>query len=100
MTKTQQLERLRHYATRYELVAVKGDRTVLVTYTSQKSRDGIYSSAQHRGEALAKLTGTETITFAKKAKDGAEMNGWKINFSGRTQRDAICNGEHPFILDL
>jgi hypothetical protein len=36
------------------------------------------------------------MQFRKPASAGADSEGWHINFSGRTQREAILAGELPF----
>jgi len=90
------LERLKHYSTRYELVAAHPDgRKILVGYT-RKGRDGLLSMMRKNGPAWVKFSGCEDIHFAKRTAEGATSGDWKVNFSGRTQREAIMNGELPF----
>lgn len=97
LTKEQKLARIARYSTRYELAAVRGDQKVLVCYSASRSRQTILSLCRQWAARLTALTGSETIGFAKKAEDGAAMGAWKIRFTGRTQREAIIEGELPFI---
>lgn len=100
-TQIRQLARIQHYATRYELAAVRGNERVLICYTERKNRSGLWSAiSSNRAEPLCRLTGAEEITFGKRAADGGMMGDWKIVFTGRTQRPAILAGELPFLLDL
>lgn len=97
MTKLQRLEALKHYSSRYELVATHPDgRKVLVGYTPRRGRSGLFDMLAKNGVAWVKFSGSENITFGKRVADGAISGKWSINFSGRTQREAICNGELPF----
>lgn len=97
MTTQEKLIRIRNYGTRYELVASHPDgRKVLVGYTPRRGRSGLFDMLAKNGEAWVKFSGAENITFGKRVSDGAVSGEWSIKFSGRTQRDAICNGELPF----
>jgi hypothetical protein len=96
----QKLARLQHYATRYELAAIRGNERVLIVYTPRKNRQVLWASLRERAEAVCALTGASEVTFGKKAADGATMGEWRICFTGRTQREAIIEGELPFVLDL
>ena len=93
MTTTQKLERLKNRSTAYELVATDGDRSVLICYTARKSFAGILQATLDRGDLLSDATGAIDITWNKASKSIVTDNGWQIKLSGRTQRDAICNGE-------
>jgi len=97
MTLQEKLARIKNYSTRYELVAIHSDgRKVLVGYTPRRGRSGLYDMLATNGPAWVKFSGAENVTFGKRVADGAISGDWSINFSGRTQRDAICNGELPF----
>jgi len=94
--------------TLYELIAEHLDgRRYLVCYTSRKGRTDLWHAVtgdNHEGrrDCLIELTGSDRITFAKPARNGATMGvdgEWSIRFSGRTQRD--CQGsELPYVGDL
>jgi hypothetical protein len=91
------LASLRWHSTRYELVATHPDgRKVLVGYTPRRGRSGLFDMLATNGVAWVKFANAENITFGKRVADGAISGDWSINFSGRTQRDAICSGELPF----
>lgn len=98
---TKQLERLRNHATLYELVMTRGNERILIAYSSGKGRTDIWRSvtSDKRVKAIIAKAGTENLTFGKKVVDGAMMGEWKINFTGRTQREAISEGELPYIAD-
>lgn len=98
------LSRLKHYATRYELVASRGNGAdrYLIAYTSRNNRRGLWAAVTEptRAAKLVKLTGSPEITFAKRAGDGATMGEWRIAFSGRTQRECYLEGELPYVGDI
>lgn len=95
---TAKLARLQNHHTRYEIVATNGPDKILVGYSARKGRRGLLGMVRLHAEAWMSFTGDNGLNFAKRAADGAMMGKWKINFSGRTQRDAILAGELPFIL--
>lgn len=99
MTKTQQLEALRNYSTRYEIAVKKNGLEFLLAYSPQRSRRGIETAIRNRAEAFIKVTGATEFNFGKKAQDGATANGWTVNWTGRTQREAIIEGERTYIGD-
>lgn len=98
----EKLARIKNRTTKYELVATNKTtgQKVLVGYT-QKGRPGLLNMLRKNAEeAVALLAGgVDRIDFAKKASDGATMGDWLINFSGRTQREAIIGGELVFFVD-
>jgi hypothetical protein len=98
---TKQLESLRNRATLYELAMTRGDERILIAYASGKGRQDIWRcvTSDKRVKAIVAKVGTDAIDFAKRAADGATMGGWAIRFTGRTQRDAISEGELPYIGD-
>jgi len=96
-----EIERLANRPTRYELAVKHTDgREYLLSYCFRKTRRTILNIAYKFGPELVKLTGTEDITFAKKATAGATMGEWKIVWTGRTQRNAYSEGELTFILNV
>lgn len=101
MTIEQKLERLHNRQTRYELIAQHPDgRKLLVRYCRQ-GRRGLWDAiTKDDGTQLCRVLGADHIHFAKRAADGGTMGAWTIRFSGRTQRQAIIEGEHTFYADL
>ena len=93
------LEQIARYATRYEVTAQRdnGER-VLIGYTSRRSRHGLLRLLRIHAEQVITLTGcTEDtmMTAGKRASDGFRINDWALRFTGRTQRQAIIEGELP-----
>src|SRR3990167_3909294 len=85
-------------ATLYELAVWHADgRKYLIAYTNRRVRDALFNAVCNRAEHMRRITGEASITFAKRAQDGATMGEWKVNWTGRTQRDACSHGELPFI---
>ena len=96
-----QLERIKYYATRYEVrLTLPDGRAMLVCYTERKSKAGLYSCLQNRGKAILALMPEmpedSRLTY-NKAQGFALGNGASVAFSGRTQRDAIMSGALPYI---
>lgn len=100
-TPSEKLARLHNRATLYELTMSHGDEHILIAYASNKGRTMLWKcvTSEERVHQIIARTGTEEITFAKRAGDGATMGEWSIRFTGRTQRDAIGEGELPYIGD-
>jgi hypothetical protein len=98
---TERLDSLRNRATLYELAMIRGEERILIAYSQRKGRRDIFKAvaADHRVRQVTARTGTDQIDFAKRTADGATMGGWAIRFTGRTQRDAIIEGELPYIGD-
>ena len=93
----QVLQRIRGSDTLYELVAKHPDgRSYLIRYTHRRSRDALLKNLRHYGETVARLMGP-TVTFASHAADGATVGDWRVSWTGRTERDALRDGELPFI---
>lgn len=93
------LERLKYYSSSYEIALIGPEGKQLVAYTSRRSRRGlldvIFEAA--RGKAIVAITGEEQFRIEKGAK--LALGAWRIEFTGRTKRQAILEGELPFILD-
>jgi len=97
MTKTEKLARLKNYATRYE-IAAKGPQgeTVLVMYGNKSRRsilDGLLQNDYHRLSLLAAATHTEPESWKVNPDKSITCEGWSIGPTGRTQREAVCEGE-------
>ena len=56
MTKIEKLERIKNYATRYEVALTLADgRKMLVCYTPRKNKTGLLSAIQQRGKGMQRL---------------------------------------------
>ena len=102
MTVQEQLARLHRRATKYEVILVHRDHpSILVLYTGRKSKQGLLDALRRHGEHVVKLIGlSEECRVQGRSQELHFDNGWICKFSGRTQREAIVNGERPFCLDL
>ena len=106
MTTTEQLERLHNRATAYEVEAFMPAnplRRVLIGYTQRHTRTGLLAACRRNGQMVIDALGlsdTDLLVAGTKASDGFGLGAWQVRFSGRTQRDAICNGELTWIGDL
>lgn len=101
-TLEQRLARLKHYSTRYELIAEHPDgRRYLVIYTTRRSRAGLQDGLLARLEdgSLDRVIGTREMTYGRRAADGVTMGDWRVRFSGRTQRECYIQGELTFLAD-
>ena len=98
-----QLERIKHYATRYEVrLTLPDGRAMLVCYTPRKNKAGLLDAIQSRGKAILahmpEMPDDSRLTYDK-AQGFALGNGASVAFSGRTQRDCILTGALPYIGD-
>ena len=98
MTKEQErkLIRIKHYATRYELILANRGDSYLVVYSSSRSRGVVFDSVHKWAQQIIAITGEDEM---KMVKGGATLGDWKVRWSGRTQREAILEGELPFVGD-
>lgn len=84
--------------TRYEIAARHTDgRAFLLCYLARKTRVAIIDAMLDRGPAVAAALGIDkdlSWTWLPKSKEYA-CGGWRIGFTGRTQRDALQEGELP-----
>jgi hypothetical protein len=83
------LERLKNYHTRYEVVAEKDGRKILLGYTARVSRQGLWGFISSNAAKWCVFANTQDARFRKKASEGLDSGGWHVHFSGRTQREAI-----------
>lgn len=89
MTTTEKLERLRNRSTKYELVA---DGKILAGYCPH-GKMNILKMLRKNGEAwAARISENDRIEFDDGGRS-AKVGPYQIRFSGRTQREAIINGE-------
>jgi len=101
---TQKLARLQNRTTCYELVAERDGKRYLVRYVSRIGRQGLIRNICDRGQAIVNwfdLPDTTRFKIKGKGRLGhqAEFDRGdvKVYWSGRTEREAICNGELEFI---
>ena len=93
------LERLRNYSTRWELVAAGPDdghairRVYLIAYLAGKSRNKIWAQLQGVADRLIELTNAVSLDWNTTTRCWTSDTGWTFGI-GRTQRDAITNGEY------
>lgn len=105
-TKQEALAALHNRATRYELAAIKGEQRLLVSYTAQRSRQGMLHACRNRAEHIIRVAqvSPDTLLMFQRIGTGqgykALMGDWAIQFTGRTQREAIMNGELPWIAEV
>ena len=96
------LNSLHNRASRYEVLATfaatesHGETRVLIGYTCHRSRHGLLKCCQAQGQAIIDAFGicdNDRFIPAKRAAGGFTIGKWSFNFSGRTQREAIMEGE-------
>lgn len=91
------LDRLKHYATAYEVVCECVDRGVyLVCYTTKRSRVGLVKALQARADAVLTVTGLPDSAIWD-LRDwrtlGLTCGPWRVRFSGRTHQECIRGRE-------
>ena len=100
-TQIKKLARLYNRRTMYELAAIHTDgRRVLIAYSDGKGRRDVWNCCHNRATAVVALTGSEIFDFGKRAADGAVIGEWSIRFTGRTEREAIMEGELAYVRDV
>lgn len=99
----EQLERLKHHATAYELHATNGSQSILVCYC-RKTKPGLINaltrtlnSGSRRIDLLSVKTSTKPESWTWEAGAAVKSGEWRVHFSGRTEREAIIAGELPSI---
>lgn len=98
--KIKKLERIKHRSTLYELILEGNGKRYLVAY-APKSGAQLCRTAFARAEMIVKAAGIpENQPWYLTQSDKATTAGFVIRYSGRTQRDAIIEGELPFIGDI
>lgn len=89
--------------TRYEILAFRANgESFLIGYSAgSPSRHRLLAAMQKHGQTIITKLGigeNEQITFGTKPRPFAETAGWKIAYTGRTQREVRTAGnEYPFI---
>lgn len=94
------LARLHYGPTRYEaILTLSGGRRLLVGYSARRSRTGLLNMIQRNGAAILALmpdlTDEHRMTWRTGGFDFG--NGARVEWSGRTQRDALMATELPFV---
>lgn len=97
MTQEQKLARLHNRPTGYEVAAIKGETRILVAYCQRHSFSGLRNAVYNRAEKVVALTGK---TEFQSRKGDMLLGDWTIRFTGRTQRDAILEGELPYVGEI
>jgi len=91
--KTAKLENLKNYSTLYEVVLVNGTDSRLIGY-GRKSKSGLIATVQQKGDEILRVVDIpEDFNGAITAHSMDLSGGWIAKFSGRTQRQAIIEGE-------
>ena len=100
VAKQARLESRHNRLTRYEIIAENdAGHRLLVGYSTQPSRSGILRVVRAIGQrVIARLAIGENhiCRWTGKGRFGHRWelgNGWIIRFTGRTERDAIIDGE-------
>ena len=99
MTTTQdRLKALKYYGTAYEVCLWHPDgRRYLIGYVGRRNRLGIVKALQRVGErvlAITNMSEDDRFAFDKGGKQAQlTATGWRFGITGRTERDAISQGE-------
>ena len=97
----EKLQRIQRYATRYEIIATNGERRYLIQYNARRSAPGLIASVKARGPLILRrleIPPDAPFSWIQRGRDAAiKLGEWSIRFSGRTQRDAILEGELEFL---
>lgn len=83
------------YPTKYEVILTDGVTTYLVRYRWRRTGQALREEMRDIGPAIVRMFGIETWKMASKERIDLSPGNWRIQFSGRTQREAI-QAEHPF----
>jgi hypothetical protein len=99
------LDRIQGRRTLYEMAVIRADGAkALVCYTSPPSRRFMWDVICKRSDKILAFSGAaqngERMAFLGKAKEVKIGNGAIIRLTGRTQRDAIIEGELPYVGSL
>ena len=83
--------------TRYEVTLEHPDHgKFLLVYAGRKSRHALITDLRTRYHLITQFLGYETRMWRNVGEAAAGLmcnEGWKIRYSGRTQRDAETEGE-------
>lgn len=100
MNARDRLARLANHRTAYEVVATFSpsgpstgpEQRILVGYARSKGARALRDLMRLYGPELVKLTGAETFEPIGRT---LKLGSWVLAFTGRTQRQAISEGELP-----
>lgn len=83
--------------TRYEIAARHTDgRAFLIGFTPRKSRPGILAAMRGRAPTIIAALGIREDSVLSWGRDAATTScGWRIAFTGRTQKDVTERGGDP-----
>jgi hypothetical protein len=87
--------------TRYELAMERDNQKFLVCYSARMGRHAILQSLRNRAPEVlqvGQITDDDMLTWKKPASQGAMLGNWRVYWTGRTQRQAISEGELPFVV--
>jgi hypothetical protein len=91
----------RYEITRYEIVATHTDgRQWLIGYSPRVSRIGLLRAMQRVGPQMIErlgITDDGVVTWGTRPWAHCFMDGWRIGFTERTQRDCHMSGALPFV---
>ena len=103
-TKLRKLAALRDRATAHEAVLEHPDgRKHLLAYVTGKSGQRLRAAVSERAKHIQRVTGADDdLRMTVESKDRLRLHSGKgehghVTWSGRTQRDAIMEGEHEFV---
>jgi DNA end-binding protein Ku len=92
----ERLARLKRYRSRYEVAMIHlatGERK-LVVYMAARSFRQLVDAIRERLDAVRQAAGSEDVRIDDHKLFAGD---YRIDFTGRTQRESILNGELPFI---
>ena len=108
-TLEKRLTRLQNCPTKYEIIVecVDDGLKYLLVYSARWTRAVSRSEIQRFINDIETVTGVSPKEWKCGNRVGDPITGtsidgreWRIRKSGRTQRDAYCNGELPWIVDV
>ncbi len=92
------IARLKNRDTLYEAEIVRADGARVLLAYCRKSGSGLREALRKRTEAVVRfLGGPKAITWGRGTAPVEIEGGGSIRFSGRTERDAIVEGELPYV---
>jgi len=96
LKKLQRLNQLKYRDTRYEVVLVNssGTEIYLVAYTARRGKMALVNAIRNVFEHVDRIARVADET--KITTKYIQINpNWRVAYSGRTERQAITEGEHP-----
>jgi hypothetical protein len=92
-----------YYATRYEITAVElanPENSYLIGYSQQRSKRGLLKAMRRFGDQIIEKTGLtddDEMVWSGGLRSSVVVVGWKIAFTGRTQKKAQSGNEIKWI---